>query len=80
MQIHHLQNTNGSKSLILNAQSQDDPKKPVQNISAPNDKISHFIIILSGGIAWGTMVGGFKGACIGAGLALVVSYFTTRKR
>jgi hypothetical protein len=79
MQINHLQNTNGSKSLIMNVQSQDAPQRPVRNISVLNDKISHFIIILSGGIAWGTMAGGFKGACFGTGLAIVVSYLTTRK-
>lgn len=77
MQTHHLQNTKGVDSLTLSAQSQDTPKRPTQNV--PDDKISHFIIVLSGGIAWGTMLAGFKGACVGASLAVVVSYFMARK-
>ncbi len=66
MQTHHC--NEGAESLILNTQSQDTPKIPIQNV--PDDKVSHFIIVLSGGIAWGTMLAGFKGACVGAGLAV----------
>jgi hypothetical protein len=77
MQTHHLQGNEGTESLILNTQSQDTPKIPIQNV--PDDKVSHFIIVLSGGIAWGTMLAGLRGACVGAGLAVVVSYLMARK-
>jgi hypothetical protein len=79
MQAHNLRNPKGVESLILNAQNQDTPKKPIQNAAVPDDKVSQFIIVLSGGIAWGTMLAGFNGACVGAALAVVVSYLMTRK-
>jgi hypothetical protein len=81
MQTHHLQNPKGVgvESLILNAQNQDTPKRPIQKATVPDDKVSQFIIVLSGGIAWGTMLAGFNGACVGAALAVVVSYLMTRK-
>jgi hypothetical protein len=81
MQAHNLHNPKGVsvESLVLNAQNQDAPKRPVQNAAVPDDKVSQFVIVLSGGIAWGTMLAGFNGACVGAGLAIVLSYIVTRK-
>lgn len=78
MQTHHLQNAEGIESLTLSVQGQNVPKRPIQDATVSGDKISYFIILLSGGIAWGTMAAGFKGACAGVVLAIVL-YFTTRK-
>ncbi len=79
MQINNLQNTGSIQSLDLTTQQQNAPKRNVDNRPAPYDKISQFVIILSGGIAWGTIIAGFNGACIGVSLSLIVSYFVMRK-
>ncbi len=76
MQTHNLQKIEGIEPLALNAQN--IPREPVNGTSVPNDEVNQFIIVLTGGIAWGTILSGFNGACIGASLAIVLSYLARK--
>lgn len=47
---------------------------PVQNKGA-----IQFLMLVSGGIAWGSMIAGFRGACVGVLVSLVLIYHFRRE-